>query len=246
MRLIDIEFDKKVMSPEERTAQDIVIMIRTSPTIKPLTNDPLTLEQLKEMNGEPVWNDTMKKYALVDADWWDGFDGIGRTVDAQGKWRPLCDRYYRRKPEAVPGAFPTRDCLYTQVMLTRLKEYEDTGLMPEEITTGRPACVFYCNRKCNLNGDFCSEGPGCPRELDAETAMQLLAPLPNAPLTLEELRKMDGEPVWLEIVGDEDNGHYVMLFGFECAPDRFSFYREISRKPEDYGKTWIAYRRRPG
>lgn len=25
-------------------------------------------------------------------------------------------------------------------------------------------CIFYANRKCNLDGDFCSEGPGCPYE----------------------------------------------------------------------------------
>lgn len=63
---------------------------------KPLPNGPLTQEQLKSMDGEPVWNDTKKKYVLVDAGWW---DGIGRTVDAQGKWRPLDDRYYRHRPE---------------------------------------------------------------------------------------------------------------------------------------------------
>lgn len=25
-------------------------------------------------------------------------------------------------------------------------------------------CIFYANRKCNLDGDFCPEGPGCPYE----------------------------------------------------------------------------------
>lgn len=60
------------------------------------SNDPLTLEELREMDGEPVWNDTVKKYALVDARWW---DGIGRTINSDGKYRLLDDRYYRRKPE---------------------------------------------------------------------------------------------------------------------------------------------------
>ena len=44
----------------------------------------------------------------------------------------------------------------------RLKRYEDTGLMPMDITPEKPACVFYSNRRCNLNGDWCAEGPGCP------------------------------------------------------------------------------------
>ena len=35
-------------------------------------------------------------------------------------------------------------------------------------------CVFYCNRKCNIDGDFCVEGPSCPKEIDAGTAKHLL------------------------------------------------------------------------
>lgn len=58
-------------------------------------NAPLTLEELRGMDGEPVWNDTMKKWALVDLGWEFG----PRTVDETGQWRDLGDRYYRRKPE---------------------------------------------------------------------------------------------------------------------------------------------------
>ena len=56
----------------------------------------------------------------------------------------------------------------------KLAAYEDTGLEPEEITTEPYGCVFYCNRKCNLDGDWCAEGPGCRQELNAETAQHLL------------------------------------------------------------------------
>ena len=45
----------------------------------------------------------------------------------------------------------------------RLAAYEDTGLEPEEITVKPCACVFYCNRRCNLNGDWCAEGPECTK-----------------------------------------------------------------------------------
>ena len=38
------------------------------------------------------------------------------------------------KAEAVPGVFGTYDCFYAhEVAVTRLKEYEDTGLEPDEI-----------------------------------------------------------------------------------------------------------------
>lgn len=55
-----------------------------------------------------------------------------------------------------------------------LKKYKATRLDPEEITTEPYGCVFYCNRKCNLDGDFCAEGPGCPYEIGAETAKHIL------------------------------------------------------------------------
>lgn len=67
-------------------------------TIAPPPNDPLTLEELREMDGEPVWNDTMQKWVIVDLFWEHG----PRTVDARGRWRDLEDRYYRRRPEAAP------------------------------------------------------------------------------------------------------------------------------------------------
>lgn len=55
-QLLDfIKFDEKVIAPEKHTAKDIVMMIQTAPTIAPPPNDPLTLEQLLEMDGEPVW-----------------------------------------------------------------------------------------------------------------------------------------------------------------------------------------------
>ena len=34
---------------------------------------------------------------------------------------------------------------------------------------------------------------------------------PNEPLTLEELRKMDGQPVWVEIISDEKNSGWWFL-----------------------------------
>lgn len=63
MQLIDadqllsfIKLDERVIAPEEHTAQDIVMMIQTAPTIvQTNANVPLTLEELRQMDGEPVW-----------------------------------------------------------------------------------------------------------------------------------------------------------------------------------------------
>ena len=55
----------------------------------------------------------------------------------------------------------------------------------------------------------------------------------NEPLTLDELRKMDGEPVWLV---NQNGGRCVIMSGV---------YLWNSRKNADYGKTWLAYRQKP-
>lgn len=56
----------------------------------------------------------------------------------------------------------------------KLAAYEATGLEPEEIQTGRGMCAFYRNRQCNLDGDWCPEGPGCPNEISCDEAKDLL------------------------------------------------------------------------
>ena len=54
----------------------------------------------------------------------------------------------------------------------------------------------------------------------------------NKSLTLDELRKMDGEPVWLV---NQNGGRWVIMSGA---------YLWDSRKNADYGKTWLAYRQK--
>ena len=55
----------------------------------------------------------------------------------------------------------------------------------------------------------------------------------NEPLTLDELREMDGEPVWLV---NQNGGRWVIMSGV---------YLWNSRKNADYGKTWLVYRQQP-
>lgn len=111
MRLIDadqllsfIKLDERVIAPEEHTAQDIVMIIQTAPTIVQTdTNVSLTLEELREMDGEPVWIVPMRgsggfcTWMLVDAEYelcreahgeMAVFENCGKTWLA-----------YRRKPE---------------------------------------------------------------------------------------------------------------------------------------------------
>ena len=65
----------------------------------------------------------------------------------------------------------------------------------------------------------------------------------NEPLTLDELRKMDGEPVWcVEITGREEwlfrrDGGFADMYG-EFTSDDFMFW-------DNYGKLWWCYRQKP-
>lgn len=68
--------------------------------------------------------------------------------------------------------------------------------------------------------------------------------LPNGPLTLDELREMDGEPVWVIPLDDFDilpANYLVNAYAEQIVVDKFGAYLDF----EDYGKTWMAYRRKP-
>lgn len=58
------------------------------------------------------------------------------------------------------------------------------------------------------------------------------------PLTLDELREMDGEPVWVQSPGIPEYGRWAIVEGVgeNCLflHDDFTCH--------DYGKTWLAYR----
>lgn len=66
--------------------------------------------------------------------------------------------------------------------------------------------------------------------------------LPNDPLTLEDLREMDGEPVW---VYNSYNG-WCNCRVVECIkPEDVFFTDDTVRRISSYGDGWLAYRRRP-
>lgn len=58
------------------------------------TNEPLTLEELREMDGEPVWVDTMKRWGIVRV------CGYGISVlTKSGEYDVTRMKFYRRPPE---------------------------------------------------------------------------------------------------------------------------------------------------
>lgn len=59
---------------------------------------------------------------------------------------------------------------------------------------------------------------------------------PNEPLTVEQLKRMDGEPVWVQRMGKDV---WCMVIG--SVEWNAGEYYDFS----GYGKTWLAYRRPP-
>jgi len=97
---------------------------------------------------------------------------------------------------------------------------------------------------CLLHGD--GDNYRANQIIDAfDSAPEVEAePLPtNDPLTLEELRGMDGEPVW--IVPMRGSGGFCTWMLVDAE---YELCREAHGKMavfENCGKTWLAYRRKP-
>ena len=110
------------------------------------------------------------------------------------------------------------ECADIYPMIDRLAAYEDTGLEPEEIM------------------GLCS--------MDRRAKMaELLRMEENKPLTLEELRGMDGEPVF--IIPTRGSGGFCTWM---LVDTKYDLCREVHGEMavfENCGKTWLAYRRKP-
>ena len=83
----------------------------------------------------------------------------------------------------------------------------------------------------------------------ARKALQSTLTPPNEPLTLEELREMDEEPVY--VVPKDKPAHCGGWCGVTVRKcDRYSYVSLLRDADsgwgfEEYGKTWIAHRRPP-
>lgn len=76
---------------------------------------------------------------------------------------------------------------------------------------------------------------------DAAPAVEAEPTPPNDPLTLEELQKMYGEPVW---VRDLVSGDYMCRV-IDSTDKHFTFFTDGMKENRSYGTYWLAYRSRP-
>ena len=73
--------------------------------------------------------------------------------------------------------------------------------------------------------------------------MPTLTP-PNEPLTIEELREMDGEPVYVHNLFPAKR-KFEWQWALVCKERGNAEATTYTYRFLDYGKTWIAYRRPP-
>lgn len=69
----------------------------------------------------------------------------------------------------------------------------------------------------------------------------------NAPLTLDELRQMDGEPVWIHFIGGAviRNDGWFIISQIGTSEIFLSGKVSVYKNFWYYGETWVAYRQKP-
>lgn len=126
-----------------------------------------------------------------------------------------------------------------KAVVDRLAAYENTGLEPGEVVAMKIVLLWRelakitdvdgvsINRICELS--------------QAEKDGRLVVLPHNDPLTLDELREMDGEPVWGAF--SDGSGRYMIIQWHNS--EFFKTFECGFLLLEEYGKTWRAYRRKP-
>lgn len=145
------------------------------------------------------------------------------------------------EPETVEGLIATlyaAGWAYSELR-EKLMQYEDTGLSPEECKRLRDSAFGIC-KDCVSWSDV---GPRCmdeqssfyEKKIKTDNYCRFFEPRIE-PITLDELRQMGGDPVWIDDYVEDS-------YGWELSVDASDYFE--GRDPEKYGSAWIAYRRKP-
>ena len=118
----------------------------------------------------------------------------------------------------------------------------DNGI-PDSMLSGCSVCGFRCGA---FSFKYC---PACGAKMDGEDSetdtrrgtKKPSAQPSNEPLTLDELREMDKEPVWVV------QPHKVLppFLGIVDTEDELVANFKYCANFEDYDTEWLAYRRKP-
>lgn len=115
---------------------------------------------------------------------------------------------------------------------------------------GGPLMTYYCEDRlhliaCEKCGTLALTKAVSPQVAANLTLRQPTLTPPNEALTLEELREMDGEPVWVQTPGIPKYGCWVIVAGVDKEYGQRTLYCQGDYTCRNYGRDWIAYRRPP-
>jgi hypothetical protein len=105
--------------------------------------------------------------------------------------------------------------------------------------TAKAGCILRC-KHCKI---VSLVEAGNPNEA-AEKVSRRAAP-ENKALTLEQLRQMDGEPVWIPMPDGSGYGDWAIVDIGAQTELLKAVGIEASHDESEYGKTWLAYARKP-
>lgn len=161
-----------------------------------------------------------------------------REPRASGMPGVCCTHFEGGDCQAIQGHCAD-GCAWEEAAWERLAAYEDTGLEPEEVTQVKLAIMG--KSLAEIKG---FEGVSIDRMIElaqAEKDGRLVVLPPNDPLTLEELREMDGEPVWV----CEPNGTNGVWGLVDLEYQMVRLHGGGLAIWENNDKSWLAYRRKP-
>lgn len=131
-------------------------------------------------------------------------------------------------------------------MTEEIKKCKVCGMMPfvEKSTNSSGKIIYRVRHSCKMNWHTLkSQAIGEWNKINSVDE--------NPPLTLDELLKMEGQPIYIKNGIDETNPIYKheewQIAGglHRCSEHHFVTYEHATFFISDYGKTWVAYRRKP-
>ena len=109
LKQIVSDYTSHGMYPSAFPIEYAIEIVEKMPTLTP-PNEPLTLEQLREMDGEPVWVEDVKHWALIDIEKGGQWDGVPFAIWAENGVKFTYNvesrnlHCYRRPPEGEEDA----------------------------------------------------------------------------------------------------------------------------------------------
>ena len=133
-----------------------------------------------------------------------------------------------------------KPCPVTQIQAYRAYEKlleimeDETDDQTEAFSAAYKALYWIAN-------DYCAQPAACEIAEYIEDCKDrgFCTQLANEPLTPEQLREMDGEPVFVASPGAEEYGHWGIVCGIDDTAGR-TLYLRGDYSCHDYGKTWLV------